>query len=90
MVPAVAVNVALLEPASTETVAGTTSPGVLLESITVAPAEPAVWDNVTVHVDVAPELRLVCAHDTELKPSVATKVRAAVWAPLNVAVTTAF
>ena len=63
LAPARAMNVALVEAAGTTTVAGTRSICELLESVTVAPPVPAGWDNTAVHVDAAPELRLVGEHD---------------------------
>ena len=66
IVPAVAVNVAVLELAGTSTLAGIASNSELLESVTVAPPAPATWDNEIVHVDFAPEFRLEGEHATEL------------------------
>jgi len=57
-VPAVALNVALVEPAGTTTVTGTISEVELSESVTPAPPTPAAWDNTTVQVDAAPEVTL--------------------------------
>jgi len=54
IVPAVAVNVAVVLPAPTVTEAGTVNDATLSDSATVAP--PA-FDTVTVHVDDPPELR---------------------------------
>ena len=65
-VPAVAVNVALLDPAGTKTVTGTGRSVELLESVTVAPPAGAACVSVTVHVAVAPELRPASGHPTEL------------------------
>ncbi len=59
MVPAVAVNVLLVDPAATVTEAGTVSCALLLDSVTDAPPAGAACDNVTVHVDVPPVPRLV-------------------------------
>src|SRR2546427_360151 len=67
MVPAVAVNVALLDAAGTKILAGTVRTCALLKSVTVDPPEPAAWDKVRVHVDAAPELRLAGAQDNEVK-----------------------
>ena len=75
--PAAAVKVAVDEPDKIETVGGTVSAAELLASVIVAPPLPAGWDKVTVHVDVAPELRLVGEQDIELKTgftAVATRV----------------
>ena len=66
MFPAVAVKTALMAPDATKTDVGTVSAGKLLDSVTVAPPEPAAWDKVAVHVEIAPELRLAGAHDNEL------------------------
>jgi len=90
MVPAVAVKVALEEPAATVTEAGTRSAAVLVESDTAAPPEPAVFDNLTAQVDVAPAPRLLDPHDNELKTTgVTSKSEAFLEMPLKVAVTTA-
>src|SRR5712692_852024 len=70
MEPAVAVNVALLEPEATKTVDGTVSVGVLLDSATLAPVVPAGWDSVTVHVVNAPDARVPGVHDTKLSVGV--------------------
>ena len=67
MVLAVAVKVALEEPAATVTEAGTVRAARLLESDTAAPPEPAAADNVTVQVEVAPVAKLAGAQDNELK-----------------------
>jgi hypothetical protein len=53
IVPAVAVNVAVLDPAATTTDPGTVSAAVLLDSVTVP---PLVFDSVTVHMLVRPVL----------------------------------
>jgi hypothetical protein len=68
MVPAVAVKLADVAPDATFAEVGTDSAGLLLESVTVAPPEPAACDNVTVQMDVPPELRLEGEHDTMLSP----------------------
>ena len=59
IVPAVAVNVAVVLLAPTATVDGTLNPATLLDSVTVAP--PAA-DTVAVQVEVAPDPRLVGVH----------------------------
>jgi hypothetical protein len=56
IVPAVAVNVAVVLLAPTATVAGTLNPAALLDSATVAP--PAA-DTVAVQAELAPDPRLV-------------------------------
>jgi hypothetical protein len=62
MTPAVAVNVAVVAPAATETDAGTVANALLLESATVP---PPVRDRVTVHVLAVPELK---EDGAQLKP----------------------
>jgi hypothetical protein len=86
-----AVNVALVAAAGTETVAGTGSAGLLLVSETVTPPAPADADSVTVHVVVEPELRVVGEQAKRLKTGgVERRVRVAVWElPLYIAVMTA-
>ena len=59
IVPAVAVNVAVVLLAPTATVDGTLNPAALLDRATVAP--PAA-DTVAVQVEVAPDPRLVGVH----------------------------
>ena len=66
IVPAVAVKLAAVAPEATVTDAGTVSAAALLDKVTVIPPDPAVCDNVTVQVEVAPELRLVGLQATEL------------------------
>ncbi len=51
MVPAVAVNVALVAPAGTVTDAGTVVSGLLLESVATIPPVGAAWLRVTVQVE---------------------------------------
>ena len=58
MVPAVAVNVAVVAPAATVTVAGTVKAAALLDRLTVA---PPVFDTVAVQVELAPGPRLAGA-----------------------------
>lgn len=56
----VAVNVALVAPAATVTVAGTVAAAVLLlESVTTAPPDGAPLDNVTVPCELEPPVTLV-------------------------------
>ena len=55
---AVAVNVAVVAPEATVTVAGTVSRVLLLASVTVEPPAGAVWVSVTVQVLAALWLRL--------------------------------
>lgn len=60
------VNVALVEPAGTVTLAGTVATNVLLlDSATVAPPEGAAAANVTVPVDVFPPVTLVGLNDSD-------------------------
>lgn len=59
IVPAVALNVAVVKPEATTTAAGTVSSGLLLLSTTESPPAPAGFDSVTVQVDEAPDPRLV-------------------------------
>ena len=54
MVPAFAVNVALVAPAGTLTDAGIVSSALLLKSVITAPPVGAAWPIVAVHVEVAP------------------------------------
>ena len=56
IVPAVAVNVAVVFPELTATVDGTLNPATLLDSVTVA---PPMLDTVAAQVEVAPDPRLV-------------------------------
>ena len=56
IVPAVAVNVAVVFPELTATVDGTLNPAALLDRATVA---PPMLDTVAVQVEVAPDPRLV-------------------------------
>jgi len=63
IVPAVAVNVAVVLEDPTVTEAGTVSVAALLDSATVA---PPVFDTVAVHVELAPEAKLVGEHVMEL------------------------
>jgi hypothetical protein len=63
IVPAAAVNVAVVLPAPTATAAGTISADALLDRVTVA---PPVFDTVTVHVELAPDPRLVGLHVSPL------------------------
>lgn len=83
IVPAVAVKFADVAPDATVTEAGTDSAVLLLESATVAPPEPAACDNVTVQMEVPPELRLDGEHDNRLSPvGAAREIEAVREAPL--------
>lgn len=66
IVPAVAVNVAVVAPEATVTDAGTVTDPLLLESETAAPPLGAPCDNVTVQVVVPPDARLDAVQVTEL------------------------
>jgi len=72
MVPAVAVNVPVLDPLATDTVAGTVSSALLLLSETVAAALTA-FDRVTVQVEVAADPRLVGEQDSRLTTACETR-----------------
>jgi len=56
MVPAVAVNVALVAPAGMVTDPGTVISALLLESVTTIPPVGAAWLSVAVHVEEPPVL----------------------------------
>jgi hypothetical protein len=60
--PAVAVNVALVAPASAAAEAGTLTIVLFDESATIEPADGAGCDNVTVHVEFAPEAKVAGEH----------------------------
>ena len=64
--PAAAVKLAEVAPDATVTEAGTLKAVTLLERLTLMPPVPAACDNVTVHVDVPPGLRLAGLQDTWL------------------------
>lgn len=66
MLPAVALNVAVVEPAGTVTVeAGTGSNVLLLEMATDVPPLGAAWFKVRVQVVLTPELKPVGLHTKE-------------------------
>jgi len=81
MVPAVAVNAAVLEPAAILADAGTASNPLLLLSDTEAPPEPAAFDNVTVQDEPAPEVRLVGLQESCVTTVGATSEMPADWEP---------
>ena len=84
IVPAVAVNVAVVLPDPTVTDAGTVSAAALSDSITVA---PPVFDTVTVQVELAPDPRLAGVHVNPLSTAGAAREIVAVCVlPFNVAV----
>ena len=62
MLPLVALNVAVVAPAATVTEDGTVNKGLLADSATTALPEGAGADNVTVQVEVEPEVRVVGEH----------------------------
>ncbi len=76
MAPAVAAKFAEVEPLTTITDPGTVSVAALLVSVTDTPPAPAAFDKITVQVEVAPELRFVGAHASNVKAGgVDTSVR---------------
>ena len=84
IVPAAAVNVAVVLPDPTVTDAGTVNEAALLDRVTVA---PPVFETVTVHVELPPEPRLVGLHVSPLTTvTVASAMVAVVVPPFNVAV----
>ena len=90
MVPAVAVNVAVLDPDATGSVAATVSNGLLLLRATVAPAAPAAFDRVTVQVVFTPDPRVAGVHVSKLTTAGATsEMDVACEPPFRDAVTTA-
>jgi hypothetical protein len=84
IVPAVAVNVAVVLPEATVTDAGTVNEAALLDNVTTA---PPVFDTVTVHVKLPPDPRLAGEHVSPLTTvAVASAMVAVVVPPFNVAV----
>ena len=84
IVPAVAVNVAVVLPAPTVTEGGTVNAAVLLDRATVA---PPVLDTVTVHVELTPDPRLVGLHVSPLTTvAVPSAIVAVAVPPFSVAV----
>jgi hypothetical protein len=84
IVPAVAVNVAVVLPDPTVTEDGTVSAAALSDRVTVA---PPVFDTVTVQVELPPDPRLAGAHASELSMTGATNEIVAVCVlPFSVAV----
>jgi hypothetical protein len=84
IVPAVAVNVAVVLPDPTVTEAGTANAATLLDRLTVA---PPVFDTVTVHVELPPDPRLAGVHVSPLTAgAVASAIVAVAIPPFNVAV----
>jgi hypothetical protein len=87
IVPAVAVNVAVVAPAATVTDPGTVRPVALLVSVTVA---PPVFDTITVQLLVAPLFKDVGVHAILLTTTAVAKAIDAVWVlPFSAAVTVA-
>jgi hypothetical protein len=84
MVPAVAVNVAVVLPTPTVTDVGSVSAPALSERVTVA---PPVFDTVTVQVELPPDPRLVGLHANLLTTvAVASVIVAVAVLPFSVAV----
>ena len=80
-------NVAVVLPAPTATEAGVVNSAALSDSVTVA---PPVFERVTVHVELAPEPRVLGLHVSPLTVTGAMSEIVAVWAlPFSVAVTVA-
>jgi len=89
-VPAVALNDAAVLPDTTDTVAGTVRMEELLDRLTVTPPAPAACEVITVHVELAPLVRLAGLHERELSPIGATRVMVnAPESPFRLAVTSA-
>jgi hypothetical protein len=87
IVPAVAVNVAVVLLVPTATVDGTLNPAALLDSATVA---PPMLDTVAVQVEVAPDPRLVGVHVNPISVTGgASEMVAVAVLPFSVAVTVA-
>ena len=70
-----AVNVAVVLPATTVTEAGTVNAAALLDSVTVA---PPIFDTVTVQVELPPDPRLAGAHVSALTTVAVASVMVAV------------
>ena len=84
IVPAAAVNVAVVLPDPTVTEAGTVSVPALLDRVTTA---PPVFDTVTVHVKLPPDPRLAGEHVSPLTTNdVASEIEAVCALPFSVAV----
>ena len=82
-----AVKLAVVEPAATETEAGTVNAALLDEIATEAP--PLAEDNVTVQVDVAPDTTEAGAHCSDVTVGAVTVTEALVELPFNAAVSVA-
>jgi hypothetical protein len=91
MLPAVALNVVVAEPAGTVTVdAGTGSSALLLDRETAVPPAGATWLRVTVQVVPTPEVKLVGLQVSEDRTPGATRLTVAFFeTPLRVAVSVA-
>ena len=76
IVPAAAVNVAVVLPDPTVTDVGSVSAAALSERVTVA---PPVFDTVTVQVELPPDPRLLGLHVSPLTTVAVAKVIVAVW-----------
>ena len=79
MLPAVPLNVALVDAAATITEVGTVNTGLLLDSKTGRPPAGAGLDNVTVQVLEAAVARVAGAHTREVTNGVADSERVVVW-----------
>ena len=66
IVPAVAVNVAVVACAATVTEDGTVKSALLVERDTVNPPDGALWDIVTVHNEFEPLVSVVAVQPSEL------------------------
>ena len=92
MLAAVALKVVVAEPAGTVTVdAGTGSSALLLDSETALPPEGAPAFRFTVHVALAPEVKLLGLHDSADRTTGAARLMVEVFETLfRVAVNVAF
>ena len=89
--PAVAVKVAVVEPASTVTEIGVVRSTLLLDSATTAPPAGAALESVTVQVVPPPDPRMVGLHANADTSTGATRLTVALWDwPFNLAITVAF
>ena len=70
-------NAAVAAPAATSTEAGVVNRALFVEMLTVVPGDGELFDNVTVHVLEAPELRVDGEHETVLRVGAAVRVMAA-------------
>jgi hypothetical protein len=90
IVPAVAVNVAVVEPGETATEAGVVSSGVLLDKVTLRPPVGAGALAVTVQVLLAPDVSEAGAQTSAVTVTGGARLMEAVFElPFKAAVTTA-